>query len=135
MTSTKVATNGAEEVAWSSPKRRKTNGIIEPESVPRNTLQIKERQIAAPTSARCSGRNQLIRAFSARRRLEQGRWRSKDGRTRPLKKFALHDLPPICERQFFEGYLLLSMSRFVYWYFQPLLQARAFIRRNWFFVE
>ena len=37
VTSTSVATNGAEALAGSAPNRRRTNGSIEPASVPNMT--------------------------------------------------------------------------------------------------
>ena len=49
VTSTKVATNGALDVAGSSPKRFRTNGIIEPESVPHITIPINDKKIVKPT--------------------------------------------------------------------------------------
>ena len=45
VTSTSVATNGADEVAGSILKRFKTIGIIEPLKVPHITMPIKEKKI------------------------------------------------------------------------------------------
>ena len=41
VTSTKVATNGADEAAGSNPNRRIMNGSIEPDSDPRSTMPSK----------------------------------------------------------------------------------------------
>ncbi len=45
VTSTNVATKGAEEVAGSTLKRFRTIGIIEPISVPHITIPISEKKI------------------------------------------------------------------------------------------
>ena len=42
VTSTKVATKGADEVAGSNPSHLSTKGSIEPESVPHNTIPTSE---------------------------------------------------------------------------------------------
>lgn len=44
MTSTSVATNGADEVAGSKPNFFRINGNIEPESVPHKTTPISEKK-------------------------------------------------------------------------------------------
>ncbi len=51
VTSTKVATNGAEEVAGSSFNFFKTNGIIDPDKVPQSTMAIRETETLNPTYA------------------------------------------------------------------------------------
>ena len=49
VTSTNVATNGAEEVAGSRLNFFKINGTIEPESVPQSTIIAKEIPALIPT--------------------------------------------------------------------------------------
>ena len=49
VTSTKVATNGAEDVAGSSLNFLSIIGIIEPESVPHNTMNTNEVETAKAT--------------------------------------------------------------------------------------
>ncbi len=49
VTSTNVATNGAEAVAGPSPTRLNINGINEPERVPHNTINNSETETDSPT--------------------------------------------------------------------------------------
>jgi hypothetical protein len=51
VTSTKVATNGAEEVAGSSFNFLRIKGTIEPESVPQSTIITRETPTLNPTKA------------------------------------------------------------------------------------
>ncbi len=48
VTSTKVATNGVEEVAGSAPNRFNKSGSIEPIKVPHNTTPNKDMPIVNP---------------------------------------------------------------------------------------
>jgi len=54
VTSTNVATNGAEAVAGSNPIRFKRIGIIEPASVPHITINIKAIETLQPTQSQYS---------------------------------------------------------------------------------
>ena len=48
VTSTSVATNGADETAGSAPILLSSNGSMEPDSVPHKTTPIREKPTAAP---------------------------------------------------------------------------------------
>ena len=50
VTSTSVATNGADALAGSKPRRRRTNGSIEPASVPNMTTPTSENATVIATS-------------------------------------------------------------------------------------
>src|SRR6266404_3214177 len=53
VTSTSVATNGAEDVAGSRPNLRNTNGNIEPANVPHITTPISAKKIVNPIKGQC----------------------------------------------------------------------------------
>ena len=53
VTSTNVATKGADEVAGSKLSFFKKIGINEPLSVPQSTIPIKEKKIVQPTKTQC----------------------------------------------------------------------------------
>ena len=50
VTSTSVATNGAEDVAGSSPNLLSIKGSIDPASVPHKTIPTKLRETVKPTN-------------------------------------------------------------------------------------
>ena len=54
VTSTSVATKGAEETAGSNPKRFKKMGSIEPDKVPQSTTPISENPTVHPIIIQCS---------------------------------------------------------------------------------
>jgi hypothetical protein len=54
VTSTSVATNGADEVAGSKPKRRNAKGSIDPTSVPQSTMPTSASPTVKPTPIQCS---------------------------------------------------------------------------------
>ena len=54
VTSTNVATNGAEEAAGSKPILRRKKGSIDPESVPHTTTPTKEKPTVMATRAQCA---------------------------------------------------------------------------------
>src|SRR6266480_2087858 len=64
VTSTSVATNGAEDVAGSAPTRLKTNGNIEPESEPQSTTPTSARPTVIATSGQCGPYNSRWKYFS-----------------------------------------------------------------------
>ena len=53
VTSTSVATNGADDVAGSNPSRRRMNGSIEPTSVPHSTTPTSADATVSATSSQC----------------------------------------------------------------------------------
>ena len=53
VTSTRVATNGADEVAGSKPRRRRMNGRIDPTSGPHSTIPTSESDTVSATSSQC----------------------------------------------------------------------------------
>src|SRR5690554_7567153 len=53
LTSTSVATNGADALAGSKPMRLRTNGSIEPHSEPKVTMPISVAPTVAATSPQC----------------------------------------------------------------------------------
>src|SRR3954464_8876496 len=53
VTSTSVATNGADEVAGSNPNRRKMNGSPQPTSVPHSTTPTNASATVVATSSQC----------------------------------------------------------------------------------
>ena len=54
VTSTSVATNGADETAGSNPKRFKKIGSMEPDKVPHSTTPINENPTVNPIIVQCS---------------------------------------------------------------------------------
>src|SRR6185503_21169834 len=52
-TSTRVATNGAEDAAGSNPSLRNKNGNIDPASVPHRTMPINARPTVIATNIQC----------------------------------------------------------------------------------
>ena len=54
VTSTSVATKGAEEAAGSAPNFFNTNGNMEPENVPHITTPINEKNTVIATRNQCS---------------------------------------------------------------------------------
>lgn len=53
VTSTNVATNGAEDAAGSNPNRRNRNGNIEPDNVPHKTTPTSDTLTVIATSNQC----------------------------------------------------------------------------------
>ena len=101
VTSTSVATNGADEVAGSNPNRRKKNGSIEPVKVPQSTTPINERLTVSPTRNQC-GPYMLETAFQAAIRTKPiaPRMHSKQDAREQL---AAHHPPPVLEPDFAQG--------------------------------
>src|ERR1041385_5966835 len=64
VTSTSVATKGADDVAGSAPTRRKRNGNIEPESEPQRTTPTSARPTVIATSGQCGPYNWRLKYFS-----------------------------------------------------------------------
>src|SRR5262245_17970160 len=54
VTSTSVATNGADDAAGSNPKRLMTNGSSDPVSVPHSTTPTSDTATVIATSSQCS---------------------------------------------------------------------------------
>ena len=53
VTSTKVATKGADDVAGSAPSFFSSNGSIEPDNDPHKTIPIRDAPTVKPTSIQC----------------------------------------------------------------------------------
>src|SRR5438067_210285 len=53
VTSTNVATNGADDVAGSNPSRRRTNGKHDPLNVPHITTPMRDTETVTATSSQC----------------------------------------------------------------------------------
>ena len=106
VTSTSVATNGADEVAGSTLSRFKTIGIIEPLNVPHNTIPIKRKENSngdkIPVMATMLGVIICPMKFLPDRNSDQADGSKNDSKCEPGKDLATHHIPPASWSKFIQ---------------------------------